>query len=102
MFTWRKEIILALDKASHEYMLQTWGLRRGLSRGIKWRRRSTRATQPVKGTSITQQMIFKEIKRHHDLKIEIRKLKIKLKKIKASREEVNSYKKFQIKALLKK
>ena len=31
----------------------------------------------LKGTSITQQMILKEIKKHENLKVEIKQLKIK-------------------------
>ena len=48
----------------------------------------------LRGTSITQQMILKEIERHENLKVEIKQLKRKLKKLKIHKGEFYHYKKY--------
>ena len=56
----------------------------------------------LRGTSITQQMILKEIERHENLKVEIKQLKRKLKKLKTHKGEFYYYKKYQLKTLISK
>ena len=56
----------------------------------------------LRGTSITQQMILKEIERHQHLKIEIKQLKRKLKKLKTHKGEFYPFRKDQLKTLLRK
>ena len=56
----------------------------------------------LRGTSITQQMILKEIERHENLKVEIKQLKRKLKKLKIHKLEFYYYKKYQLKTLIRK
>ena len=56
----------------------------------------------LRGTSITQQMILKEIERHQNLTIEIKQLKRKLKKLKTHKGEFYPFRKDQLKTLLRK
>ena len=56
----------------------------------------------LKGVSITQVMILSEMERHVNLKLEIKKLKRKLKKLRIQRGEFYYYKKYQLKSLIQK
>ena len=56
----------------------------------------------LKGVSITQIMILSEMERHVNLKLEIKKLKRKLKKLRIQRGEFYYYKKYQLKSLIQK
>ena len=56
----------------------------------------------LKGVFITQVMILSEMERHVNLKLEIKKLKRKLKKLRIQRGEFYYYKKYQLKSLIRK
>ena len=56
----------------------------------------------LKGTSITQLMILNEMEKHENLKVEIKKLKRKVKKLRIHRGEFYYYKKYQLKTLIHK
>ena len=56
----------------------------------------------LKGISITQVMILSEMEKHENLKVEIKKLKRKLKKLRIHRGEFYYYKKYQLKTLIHK
>ena len=56
----------------------------------------------LKGISISQVMILDEMERHINLKLEIKKLKRKLKKLKIQKGKFYYYKKSQLKSLIEK
>ena len=56
----------------------------------------------LKGISITQVMILSEMERHVNLKLEIKKLKRKLKKLRIQKGKFYYYKKSQLKSLIEK